>query len=54
MQQSYKIKKMNDLEQYILERRKWKRFLRKKQQLEQDAENKDREGNGVRNGGETE
>jgi hypothetical protein len=44
---------MNDLEQYILERKKWKRFLRKKQQLQYDAE-KDREGNGARNGSETE
>jgi hypothetical protein len=45
---------MNDLELYIRERQRWKRFLRKKQQLEQDAEKKDREGNGVRNGVEVE
>jgi hypothetical protein len=43
---------MNELQEWIIQRQKWKR-IRKKQQLERDREDKDREGNGARNGADT-
>ena len=45
---------MNDLELYIRERQYWKRLRRKKQQLESENKDKDRENNGVRLGLEEE
>jgi hypothetical protein len=34
---------MNGLEQYILERRRWKKIHRKYLQLQEDAENREKE-----------